>query len=198
MNQFRILMLILSKQINMKKILTVLVLTVMMISTYAQGKYITKTGHINFFSHTVIEDITADVENVGSIINSEDGEVFISLAMTDFDFEKELMEEHFNENYVESEKYPKSSFKGTIVNNSEVDYSTNGTYKVKVEGDMTIHGVTNRVEAYGSIQVKKDEIVAKASFNLNPEDYEIKIPKMVRNKIADNLDITVDMSYKEM
>jgi len=182
----------------MKKICTVLILSVMMLSTFAQGKYLTKTGYIKFYSHTAIEDITAEVEKVGSIINSENGEVFISLAMTDFDFEKELMEEHFNENYVESEKFPKSSFKGTIVNNSEVDYESKGSYTVNIEGDMTIHDVTNKVSTEGTIQVTKNGIVAKASFMLNPEDYEIKIPKMVRNKIANNLEITVDMSYKPM
>lgn len=193
-------MLYLLKQsiMNIRKIITVLILSTVMLSTYAQGKYLTKTGYIKFYSHTVIEDITAEVENVGSILNAEDGQVFISLAMTDFDFEKKLMEEHFNENYVESEKFPKSSFKGSIVNNSDVDYESKGIYKVNVAGDMTIHGVTNKVNTEGTIEVRKDGVVAKASFMLNPADYEIKIPKMVKNKIANHLEITVDMSYKPM
>jgi polyisoprenoid-binding protein YceI len=182
----------------MRKIIVLLFVSALVLNINAQEKYLTKTGHIKFFSHTVIENITADVENVGSIINAENGEVFISLSMTDFDFEKKLMEEHFNENYLESEKFPKSSFKGTIVNNSEVDYGLKGSYAVSVEGEMTIHGVTNTVSTEGTIEVKKDGIVAKASFMINPEDYEIKIPKVVRNKIAHDLEISVEMSYKPM
>ncbi len=182
----------------MKKIIALLFVSALVLNISAQEKYLTKTGYIKFFSHTVIEDITAEVENVGSILNAENGEVFISLAMTDFDFEKKLMEEHFNENYVESEAFPKSSFKGTIVNNNEVDYGTKGSYTVNIKGDMTIHGVTNTVSTEGTIEVTKGGIVAKASFLLNPEDYEIKIPKVVRNKIANNLRITVEMNYKSM
>ena len=182
----------------MKKIIALLFISVLMLNIQAQDKYLTKTGFIKFFSHTVIEDITAEIENVGSIINSETGEVVISLTMTNFDFEKKLMEEHFNENYVESEKYPKSGFKGSITNNDAVDYSKKGTYKVTVKGDMTIHGVTNEISTEGTIEVIKGGIVAKTTFKLNPEDYDIKIPKMVRNKIANNLEITVDMSYLPM
>jgi len=182
----------------MKKIIALLFISVLMLNIQAQDKYLSKTGFIKFFSHTVIEDITAEIENVGSIINSATGEVVISLTMTNFDFEKKLMEEHFNENYVESEKYPKSGFKGSITNNDAVDYSKQGTYKVTVKGDMTIHGVTNEITTDGSIEVIKGGIVAKTAFKLNPEDYDIKIPKMVRNKIANNLEITVDMSYLPM
>ncbi len=179
----------------MKNIIALFFLSVLMLNTQAQDKFLTKTGNIKFYSHTLVEDITAEIDNAGSIINSETGEVIISLTMINFDFEKKLMQEHFNENYVESEKYPKSGFKGSITNNDEVDYGKKGTYKVTVKGDMTIHGVTNTLSTEGTIEVVKGGIVAKTTFKLNPEDYDIKIPKIVRNKIANDLEITVNMSY---
>ncbi|MCK4749140.1 MAG: hypothetical protein KAT15_18935, partial [Bacteroidales bacterium] len=103
-------------------------------SIHAQGKYLTNNGIVSFYSHTVIEDITADNNKVASVIDALSGEVAIIITMTEFQFEKKLMQEHFNENYVESEKYPKAKFNGTINNNPEVDYSTPGTYYVKVTG----------------------------------------------------------------
>lgn len=182
----------------MKKMIALLFVSALMLNINAQSKYLTKTGHIKFFSHTAIEDITAEVNSVGSIIDTESGEIIISLTMTAFDFKKKLMQEHFNENYVESNKFPKSSFKGKITNNDEVNYQKKGQYKVTVKGDMTIHGVTREVVSEGTIDVTADGIEAKTKFMLNPEDYEISIPKVVRNKIANELEITADLSYSGM
>lgn len=167
-------------------------------ATFGQGNFITKNGYIKFFSHTIIEDITAENHQAASIINSETGEFVINLIMTKFEFEKKLMQEHFNENYVESEKYPKASFKGYITDNDKVDYSKKGIYNVNVSGDMTIHGVTNKVSSEGTIEVTGSGLTAKTKFLLNPEDYKIKIPKVVRDKIANNLEIIADMKYERM
>ena len=158
----------------------------------------TRDGYIKFYSHTAIEDITAENKAVGSIINSGTGEVVITLKMTDFQFEKKLMQEHFNENYVESEKFPKATFKGFITDNNKIDYSKKGVYEVMVKGDMTIHGVTRQVSAAGTVEVIKDGIIAKTSFKLNPEDYDISIPGVVRNKIANEMEISADMKYEVM
>jgi len=167
-------------------------------SLFGQENFITKTGYIKFYSHTKIEDITAENHKVGSILNAKSGEMVFTLLMTDFEFEKKLMEEHFNENYVESEKFPKATFKGSVSNNETVDYSKPGVYNVTVEGNMTIHGVTNEVSAEGTIEVLKDGVKANSLFKLNPEDYGIEIPKVVREKIANDLEITVDMKYSKM
>ena len=112
-----------------------------------------------------------------------------------FHFEKALMEEHFNENYMESEKYPKSTFKGKITNLSSVNFSKNGTYDVTVEGDLTIHNVTNKVSIKGTIEVITGGINASSKFNIVPEDYNIEIPGVVRDKIDKNLAVTVSMKY---
>ncbi len=167
-------------------------------AAFAQQNFMTREGSIQFFSHTAIEDITALNNQVGSIINAETGEVVITLKMTDFKFEKKLMEEHFNENYVESEKFPKATFKGNITDNAKVDYSKKGVYPVIVNGEMTIHGVSNKINSEGTVEVIKGGIVAKTKFMLNPEDYGIVIPQLVRNNIANKMEITVDMKYTPM
>jgi polyisoprenoid-binding protein YceI len=95
---------------------------------------------------------------------------------------------------VESEKYPRAVFKGKILNNDAVNYISQGYYTVNVEGDMTIHGETRKVYTEGTIEVSAEDIIAKAKFLLNPEDYEIKIPKLVRNNIAEKLEITVEFN----
>lgn len=164
--------------------------------TYAngQGKYLTNSGFIRFYSHTVIEDITADNEKVAAVIDGESGEVAIIVVMNEFQFEKKLMQEHFNENYVESEKFPKATFNGRIENNESVDYSTQGTYPVQVSGEMTIHGVARQISAEGTLEVTGNGITARTQFLLNPEDYEIKIPRVVRNNIAEKMKITAELS----
>jgi polyisoprenoid-binding protein YceI len=165
---------------------------------WGQGKYLTNDGQISFFSHTAIEDIKAENLEVASVIDAASGEVAIIVKMTDFQFKKKLMQEHFNENYVESEKFPKAIFNGTILNNSQLDYSSEGKYTVQVEGEMTIHGISNIVNAEGIIEVISDGIIARTKFLLNPEDYDIKIPKVVRKNIAEKLEITVELSYQPM
>jgi len=164
-------------------------------SALGQGKYLTNEGTIVFYSHTAIEDITAENSEVASVIDTESGEVAVIVKMTDFQFEKKLMQEHFNENYVESEKYPKSTFSGLILNNQDVDYTMHGVHSVQVEGALTIHGVTNKVSAKGSVEITTEGIVAKTKFMLNPEDYGIKIPKVVRKNIADNMEIRINLKH---
>ena len=115
-----------------------------------------------------------------------------------FEFKKALMQEHFNENYLESDKFPKATFKGKIVNNSDVNYKKDGTYKVKTKGQLTIHGVTKEVEADGTIEVKGGKIVGTSTFNVNPEDYKISIPNLVRDKIAKQIKVTVKADYQPM
>lgn len=163
-----------------------------------QGKYLTNSGLITFYSHTAIEDITAENKMVASVIDASSGEVAIIVPMTEFQFEKKLMQTHFNENYVESEKYPKGIFNGSIVNNSEVDYSARGTYNVKVQGELKIHGETRSVSVQGVIEVLDTGILATTAFKLNPEDYNIKIPKVVRKNIAEQMEINVKMKLLPM
>jgi len=182
----------------MKRVIFFSLLVIIVLQAIGQDKYITKDGYIRFYSHTIIEDITAENNEVAGIIDVINSDVLINVRMTAFRFKKKLMEEHFNENYVESEKYPKAVFKGKIVNNQDVDYKREGIYKVIVKGEMTIRGVSNEVETDGTIEITSGGLVAKTEFILKPEDYGIKIPRIVRKNIAEEMEITVDMEFKPL
>jgi len=158
-------------------------------------KYMTKNGYIGFFSHTPIEDIKADNNQVAGVLDISTGDMVFQVLIKSFHFERALMEEHFNENYMESDKFPKSTFTGKIINLSNVDFSKSGIFEITVEGELTIHNITNKVSAKGTVEVTGNEIIANSKFLINPEDYKINIPGVVRDKIAKNLEVTVIMKY---
>jgi polyisoprenoid-binding protein YceI len=111
-----------------------------------------------------------------------------------FEFEKALMQEHFNENYMESEKFPGSEFKGKITNIKDVNLTKKGVYKVVVEGDLTIHGVTNKVKVNGTLETNAGKVIGKASINVAPIDYNIAIPKAVIKNISEAIKVDVNVS----
>ena len=116
--------------------------------------------------------------------------------MKGFEFEKALMQEHFNENYVESEKFPKTTFKGKIENIEAINFTKDGTYPAKISGDMTLHGVTNKVSTTGKFIVKEGKVKGISKFSLPLAAYNIVIPKMVKDKIQENIEINVDVDYQ--
>ncbi len=164
----------------------------------AQDKYFTKDGTISFFSATSMEDIEAANNKVTSVIEKSTGKIEFAVLMKGFTFEKALMQEHFNENYVESDKYPKTTFKGTVTDLSGVNFSKDGVYNVTVSGDMTMHGVTKPVTAKGTIEVKGVNLVAKSTFKVLLSDYNIKIPDVVKDNISKAIEIKVSMPYKPL
>lgn len=177
-----------------KLILLVLIIGCSYINGTAQVFY-TKNGMISFFSAAPLENIKADNNQVISLINTTTGEVQFSLLINAFHFKKSLMEEHFNENYMESKKYPKATFKGKIVDLSKVNFTADGTYPVTVSGDLTIHGVTNKITSAATISVKGGSISASSKFPIALADYKIDIPKLVKDNIAKVVDVTVSCVY---
>lgn len=159
--------------------------------------YLTHTGHIWFFSHTSMEDIEGHNYQVGANLNTATGDMAFSMLMKGFEFKRALMQEHFNENYVESDKYPKSTFKGKITNISAVNFEKNGAYKVSVTGDLTMHGVTKNVTAPGTITVSSDSVYARSTFVVTLKDYNIAIPSVVKDKIQPAIDVHVDVAYSK-
>ena len=178
----------------MKRLFLLLFFLNILIAVNAQ-KYMTKNGYIGFYSHTPMEDIKADNNQVAGVLDITTGDMVFQVLIKSFHFERALMEEHFNENYMESDKIPKSSFKGKITNLSSVNFAKEGTYDVTVEGDLTIHDVTNKISTKGTIEVVSGGINANSKFNIVPEDYKISIPGVVREKINKNLEVTVAMKY---
>lgn len=161
----------------------------------AQNKYIAKTGHVWFHSEAPLETIEAHNNQAASVIDIKAGTIAFEIIIKSFKFEKALMEEHFNENYMESGKFPKSVFTGKFVDFDVNNFSKDGSYKAKVEGDLTIHGVKKHIVSEGTVEVKKGVITAKSLFKVSPEEYGIQIPAMAKDKIAKTLDIHVDIKY---
>ena len=181
----------------MKKIVFIAAtLSCFFISVSAQKVY-TKNGNISFFSTAPMENITADNNQVMSVLNIQNGELLFSVLIKGFRFKKSLMEEHFNENYMESDKFPKASFKGNITDQSKINYSKDGNYVVNVSGDLTIHGITKKVSAPGNISVKSGVVSAISKFNVKLSDYNISIPGIVKDKIAETIEISVSCSYDQ-
>ncbi len=180
----------------MKNIFSAFILVIIGSVAFAQ-KYYTKNGHISFFSKTNIENIQADNNQVMSVLNPQTGELQFSLLIKSFHFPKALMEEHFNENYLESDKYPRAVFKGKIADISKVNFSADGNYPVAVTGDLTIHGVTNKVSTKGNITIKAGKINSLSVFNIALADYKIAVPKLVENNISKTIEITVDCFYDQ-
>jgi polyisoprenoid-binding protein YceI len=181
----------------MRKIILLFAFAFQLFPINAQ-KYITKNGHISFYSHTPVEEIKGDNNQVAAVLDISTGDVVFQVLIKSFHFDSALLEEHFNENYMESDKYPKSVFKGKISDLSLVNFSKNGTYEVTVEGDLTIRDVTNKIRTKGTLEVVPGGINANSKFNLSPEDYKINIPGVVREKINKNMEVTVSMAYSPL
>ena len=164
----------------------------------AQDRYFTKTGKIDFFSEAKLEDIEAKNKTVTAVLDKKTGALQFEVQMKGFEFQKKLMQEHFNDNYVESNKFPKATFKGNVLNNSAVNYAKEGSYNVKVKGKLTLHGVTKDVEAPGTIKVSGGKIDAASTFNLQLSDYNISIPSMVKDKVSNTIKITVDTKLEPL
>jgi hypothetical protein len=162
----------------------------------AQNIMMTKTGKISFYSRSKVEKVEADNNEVSSILNTQTGELVFAVLLKSFHFERALMEEHFNENYVESSKYPKSTFKGKITNLAAVNFTKDGAYPVTVNGELTMHGVTKTVSSNGSVTVKAGKIAAFSKFSIKLKDYNITIPSLVGDKISEDIDLTVDCKYE--
>ena len=182
----------------MKIIILLLVLTSMGQIAFGQ-KYFTKSGKISFFSDAPLEKIEAHNTSATAVFDASTGQMEFAVLIKAFQFEKALMQEHFNENYMESGKYPKSTFKGKFSDPSAVNWDKPGTYPVKVTGDLTIHGVTNPVTADGTIVIGNDKkIKATSKFEVAVADYKIEIPKVVRDNIAKIVTIDVNLDLQPL
>jgi polyisoprenoid-binding protein YceI len=164
----------------------------MTIPAFSQ-KYFTKNGKINFDATATSspEKIEGVNRSVTCVVDTKTGNLQFAVLMRGFEFERALMEEHFNENYVESDKFPKAEFKGAIAANERVNYAMDGTYTVKVAGKLTIHGVTKDVEAEGQLIIQAGKINAVADFIVPLSDFKVSIPGLVADKVSKTARISV-------
>ena len=158
--------------------------------SYAQ-KYFTKGATISFFSDTPMEKIEAHSKSAVAVLDKETGQLEFSVLVKSFHFDKALMQEHFNENYMESHKFPKSTFKGKINDLSKVNFDKKGKYAVKVNGELTMHGVTQKIVNEAFIIIDDKGIQCQSEFEVAVADYNIAIPAVVREQIAKSVKIKV-------
>ena len=160
------------------------------------SKLVSKTGHINFFSHTAVEDISADNYKVISTLDTATGEVVYSVPMQGFEFEKALMQKHYNSaKFLDTKQFPKSKFKGQITNLSDINFEEDGTYNANVTGEMTLHGVTKSITETAIITVAGDKITIETNMQLTLADYNINFKK---GKPSTNIAKTIDVTSKSV
>jgi polyisoprenoid-binding protein YceI len=156
-------------------------------------KFITKTGYVRFYSEAPLEKIEAVNRQVKSALDAATGDFVFTVLMKSFVFEKALMQEHFHENYVESDKFPNATFIGKVTNLKEVNFGKDGTYPVTVDGKLTIHGETKTISEKGTLEIREGKVIGRSKFSVTVADYKITIPNTVVNNISKTLEITVDV-----
>jgi YceI-like domain len=153
--------------------------------------YTTRSGFIGFYSKTALEDIRGENNQVYAVIDAGKKNLAFAALLKGFIFPKELMQEHFNENYVESDKYPKAIFSGAYTGEAPLD--KDGVYKVSVKGSLTLHNITRTVETQATLEVRAGHLLGVAEFKLKPEDFNIGIPSVVRDKIDKEIMVKVNI-----
>lgn len=160
----------------------------------AARRYLTNTGQVTFFSSAPVEDIEALNQEVAAVFDLASGKLAFSIPMRGFHFINSLMQDHFNENYAESDKYPRSRFTGTLLAVPTDEQLRSGPQSVEVQGQLNIHGVTRKVKVPGIMYLRGNELVVTAKFAVAPADYKIKIPALVRNNIAQSIAVSIVLS----
>lgn len=178
----------------MKRTILILALCLSFIAAGAQNIYVSKTTAITFFSSTPMEDIEGKSTTANSVIDIKSRNIVFKVANTSFQFKKKLMQEHFNENYIESDKYPFSIFRGKITD--DVDLNKDGSYEVNVEGSLDIHGVTKAYQSKATIVVAKGMISARTTIRVKIEDHQIEVPSIVFKNIAEFVDVRISATYQ--
>ncbi len=183
----------------MKNLILTLFLTVISITAFSQDKLSTTTGHIKFFSSTPAEDIEANNYKIISNITPETGNIVFSVPMQSFEFEKALMQKHYNsKKFLNTKTFPKSKFKGTITNLTDIDFTNNGTYKANVTGNLTIHGVTKEVSENFTLTIKDGKVTGLTEFNIVLADYGVVFAKgKPSTNISKTIKIIANLNYSK-
>lgn len=176
-----------------KNLIVIASLLVFSYSSEAQV-WMSKDANIGLFSDAPLEDIKAESDKCTIALNAKTGKVYAKVKIKSFKFESSLMEDHFNENYMESERYPHAVFNGQI--DKLPDFTKDGTYDLEIKGTFEIHGVKKKANLKNKLIVKGDKINATSKFTVKCEDYNIEIPKIVVKNIAEEIEITIQSDFK--
>jgi hypothetical protein len=182
----------------MKKLVFIVVLLLWLAFQAMGQRYVTRNGNIRFFSQAPLENIEAVNRQVSAALDAQTGEFVFMVVIRSFQFEKALMQEHFNDNFMESHDFPNASFKGEVTNIDEIDFGKPGIYDATVEGDLTIRGITHRISEKGTLEVKDDMVIGNCVFMVLLDDYDIRVPRAVIDNIASEIEVTVNVAMEKM
>ncbi len=157
--------------------------------------YITRTGFVGFYSKTPLEDIKAENNQVFAAVDLSKKTIAFSMLLKGFLFRKELMQEHFNENYVESDKYPRATFSGTFSNDFDPE-KLQGPVTIQINGKISLHGVDKEFSTQAVIEINDGILTGSSKFQLIPGDFNIEIPSIVRDKIAKQIEVAISIKCK--
>jgi polyisoprenoid-binding protein YceI len=173
----------------MYKIILISVFCFPRAAIYSQT-YMSRNAFIGFYSKTPLEDIVAENQQAYAVVDLAKKQLAFTVLLKGFEFRKELMQTHFNENYVESDKYPKASFSGSFSG----DIDKKDTDNIQIHGTLTLHGITKPISTTATITLANDKLAGHATFTIKPEDFNISIPSLVREKIASQITVDVKLN----
>jgi hypothetical protein len=174
----------------MKYTITLVSLLTLNVAFAQTEKYFTRNANITFTSEAPMEKIVSSNKSSNCIINTQTNDIAFKVVIKSFEFEKQAMQDHFNNDYLQSDKYPNATFEGKII--TILDYKKNGKYDVITEGKLTIHGVSNPVKQSGIIEISNGKITLKSTFNIKLSDYGIKVPNDYLKKISNSVAIDIN------
>jgi polyisoprenoid-binding protein YceI len=169
-----------------------LLCTLLFINPAPQSRFYTRTGNVAFICKGSLGKVEGTNSTTLAVLDSKSGAMEFVLQVKSFSFQKQLMQQHFNEEYVESDKFPEAEFKGSITNNSEINYTQQGSYVCRAKGKLTIHGVTKDIDVPATIKITDGKINAISTFTILLSDYDIKIPSLVKDQVSNVVTITVN------
>ena len=161
-----------------------------------QSKYLCQESEVTFFSSAPLEDITAVNSAMNGVIDFEGKQFLVRIPIIRFDFPNDLMEEHFNENYMDTEDFPNAIYKGTF--NETIDPKKQGESSIQCSGTLEIHGVEQQREISVNLTIGKNSIQATSEFVVSLADHEIDIPKIVFQKIAEEIEVSIDATFEPL
>ena len=162
-------------------------------STSFSQVIVCKNGNISFFQETPVEDIDGRSTKLISVIDTKTNIIAYKVEMTTFIFEKALMQDHFNENYIESSKYPYAIFKGQI--NEPIDWTKDGNYQITSTGMLNMHGVTKTITEKGTLNIRNGQVALHNVFTIKFTDYGVEIPSLLIKQLSDTVEVTINCTY---
>ncbi|CAN5582274.1 YceI family protein [soil metagenome] len=178
----------------MRKFILLFLITLIGVLNSNAQVFTAKSGNATFFSGAMLEDITGTSSSIQSILNTSTKSVAFIISIRSFKFQKDLMQEHFHEKYMESDKYPNATFSGKI--NEDFDLTKDGTYNVTSTGKIAMHGQEKEITTPGIFIVKNGEATLQSNFPLAVNDFKIEIPQLLFQNIADTVAVKVNVTYQ--